>query len=75
MLSLFLRYLHFCPDFFTYIKKLFEKKLRKNQTLMTSQDGTQTITINILLDISKSKDNQNVKFGQLIEYNVRNIFL
>ena len=42
---------------------------------MTSQDGTQTITINILLDISKSKDNQNVKFGQLIEYNVRNIFL
>ena len=42
---------------------------------MTSQDGTQTITINILPDISKSKDNQNVKFGQLIEYNVRNIFL
>ena len=42
---------------------------------MTSQDETQTITINILLDISKSKDNQNVKFGQLIEYNVRNIFL
>ena len=42
---------------------------------MTSQDGTQTITINILLDISKSKDNQNMKFGQLIEYNVRNIFL
>ena len=42
---------------------------------MTSQDGTQTITINILLDISKSKDNQNMKFGQLIDYNVRNIFL
>ena len=42
---------------------------------MTSQDGTQTITINILLDITKSKDNQNMKFGQLIEYNVRNIFL
>ena len=42
---------------------------------MTSQDGTQTITINILLDITKSKDNQNMKFGQLIDYNVRNIFL
>ena len=28
---------------------------------------TQTITINILPDISKCKDNQIMKFGQLIE--------
>ena len=42
---------------------------------MTSQTGIQTITINILLDISKSKDNQAMKFGRLIEYNVANIFL
>ena len=26
-------------------------------------------------DISRSKDNQTLKFGQLIEYNMRNIFL
>ena len=42
---------------------------------MTSQTGVQTITINILPDISKSKDNQTMKFGQLIEYNVKNIVL
>ena len=29
----------------------------------------------MLPSISKSKRNQTVKFGQLIEYNVRNIFL
>ena len=34
---------------------------------MTSQTRTQTITINILSDISKSKDNQTTKFGQLQE--------
>ena len=32
-----------------------------------SQTGTQKITINILPDISKSKGNQTMKFGQLIE--------
>ena len=31
--------------------------------------------IHILPDISKSKGNQSVKFGQLIAYNIRNIFL
>ena len=41
---------------------------------MTSQTGQQTITINILPDISKSKDNQTMKSSQLIEYNMRNIF-
>ena len=42
---------------------------------MTSQPGSQTITIHILPNISRSKDNQKMKFGQLIEYNMRNIFL
>ena len=41
---------------------------------MTSQPGLQTIAIHILPNISQSKDNQTMKFGQLIEYN-RNIFL
>ena len=39
---------------------------------MTLQTGTQIIRINILIDISKSKDNQIMKAGYLIEYNVRN---
>ena len=37
--------------------------------------GKQIITIHILLNISRSKVNQMMKFGQLIEYPVRNSFL
>ena len=40
---------------------------------MTSQPGKQTITIHILPNISKHKDNQAIKFGQLIEYNRKKI--
>ena len=40
-----------------------------------SQPGLQTIAIHILPSISQSKGNQTTKFGQLIEYNKRNIFL
>ena len=35
----------------------------------------QTIAIYILLNISRSKRNQAMKFDQLTEYKVRNIFL
>ena len=42
---------------------------------MTSQAGLQTIAIHVLLNMSKSKGNQTMKFGQLLEYNKRNVFL
>ena len=42
---------------------------------MTSQGGKQTIAIHILVNISRSKGNQAMKLGQLIEYNMRNIFV
>ena len=42
---------------------------------MTSQPGLRTIAIHILPIISKSKGSQTMKYGQLIEYNKRNIFL
>ena len=42
---------------------------------MTSQPGKQTITIDMLPDISRSKDGQVMKLGQLIEYNKINISL
>ena len=35
---------------------------------MASQPGLQTIAIYILPNISQSKGNQTMKFGQLIEY-------
>ena len=40
---------------------------------MTSKPGQ--VTIVILLNISRSKDNQKMNFGQLIEYNKRKNFL
>ena len=42
---------------------------------MTPQHGKQTIEVHILPNISWSKGNQTMKFGQLTEYNMRNIFL
>ena len=42
---------------------------------MTSQPGLQTIPIHILPNISQSRGNQTMKFGQLKEQNNRNIFL
>ena len=42
---------------------------------MTSQPGKQTIAIYILPNISRSKGSQTIKFGQLIEYNMRNNFI
>ena len=42
---------------------------------MTSQPGLETIAIHILSNISQSKGNQTMKFGQLTEYSKRNIIL
>ena len=39
------------------------------------QAGLQIIAIHLLLNISWSKSNQTMKFGQLIDYNKRKIFL
>ena len=41
---------------------------------MTSQPGSQRIVIYILPNISRSKGNQRMKFGQLIEYNMRHTY-
>ena len=38
------------------------------------QPGLETVTIHILPNISQSKGNQTMKFGQLIEYNKRIFF-
>ena len=41
---------------------------------MMSQLGKQTIAIHTIPNISRNKGNQTIKFGQLIECNMRNIF-
>ena len=43
--------------------------------MTTQTTGQQLITIHILPNISRSKGNQTIKFGQLLEYSMRNIFL
>ena len=42
---------------------------------MASQLGKQTLAINILPNISKSKGNKTMKFGLFIKYNKKNSFL
>ena len=42
---------------------------------MTSQPGYQAIVMHILPNILRSKSNRTMTLGQLIAYNIRNIFL
>ena len=51
------------------------RNIRLILKFMTSQPGLQTIAIHILPNTSRIKDNQTMKFGQLIEYKMRYIFV
>ena len=42
---------------------------------MTLQPGKQTISMYVLSNISRIKGNQKMKFGQLVEWNMKNFFL
>ena len=57
------------------LKNGLMRKLWLFSKLMTSHTGQETITIHILPNISRSKDNHAIKFGQLIKHSVMNIFL
>ena len=54
-----------------HMRKRLDKKAKVNFKFMMSQPRKQTIAVHILLNISRSKGNQTMKFGQLIEYNVK----
>ena len=41
---------------------------------MTPHPGKQTVTLPILLNLSQSKGNQTLKFGQVMEYNQKIFF-
>ena len=69
----FLRYLHFCLDFLLMLKNGLIRKLWFISRFMTSQTGQQIIIIHVLPNISRSKGNHAIKFGQLINYRVKNI--
>ena len=50
----------------------FIRKIRLISKFKLSKPGSQTIAIHILTNISRSKDKQAIKFGQLMEYNKKN---
>ena len=51
------------------------KKIRLTSKFMTSEPGNQTIAMYIWPNISRSKGNQTMKFGELIEYSMTKSFL
>ena len=42
---------------------------------MRPQSGKQTTAIHVLPSVSRRKENQTIKFAQLKEYNLGNIFV
>ena len=65
----------FFLDFLVMYKNGLTIRLRLIPKFMTSQTGQQIMTIHVLPNISRSKDNQTMKYGPLIWYNMRSIFL
>ena len=61
--------------FSAYGENALSQKIRLISKFMTSHPHWQRTTIHMLLNISRIKGNQTMKFGQLIEYPKRNIFL
>ena len=59
---------------FGYVEKRLGKKAKVNYKIYGITDCTQITTIHILGNISRSKGNQAIKFGPLIEYSMRNFF-
>ena len=69
-----LKTFYFLSQLFGHVRKM-ARKIGLTSKFMTSQPGLQTIAIQILPNISQSKGKQTMIFGQLIEYNKKNIFL
>ena len=69
------RYLNFCPNFFGDLGKRLDKKVKINFKTYDVTDLKQISTIHILPNILRRKGNCTMKFAQLIEYNMRHIFL
>ena len=56
--------------FFDYVEEQLNKKVKVNFQIYDVTD----CTTNILPNFSRNKGNQEMKFSQLLKYNVRNIF-
>ena len=69
----FLRYLHCCPDIFGCTGKRLDKKAKVSLKIYDVTNWNKSMYK--LPDISKHEGNQTIKYRQLIEYDVKNIFL
>ena len=73
-----LKIFKFLSSTFGHVEKRLDSLISKTYLIskfMAAQHGNQTIAIHTLPYISRIKSNQTVKCGQLIEYDMRNIFL
>ena len=59
---------------FGYVEKRFGKKAKVNFNFYDVTDSAKIIKIHIFPNIARSNDNQTMRFGQLIECNMRIIF-
>ena len=69
-----LKIFRFLPGLFGHVENDLIRKIRLISKIMMLQPGWQAIVVYILPNIV-SKGNLTRKFGQLLEYNMRNIFL
>ena len=70
-----LKIFKFLSLIFGLVEEQLDWKDKVNFRIYEILPGELTISIYILTNISRSKDNQAMKFVQLIAYNVRNVFL
>ena len=70
-----LNIIKFLSWIFGHVENRLIRKISLLSQLVTLQLTAQTIAVHALPNISRSKGNQTMKSGQLIEYNMRNIFL
>ena len=71
----FSRYLNICLDYMVIWQNGLIGEIRLISNFIASQPSSEIIVIHTLQNISRSKGNETMKFGQLIEYNMRDIFL
>ena len=66
---MFLRNLNFCPDFFGYVGKRLDKRAKVNKNYYVINWKTNNYNTHIAQYL------KGMKFGQLMNYETRNIFL
>ena len=70
-----LKIFQFLSRHFGHLENGFIRKIMLISKIITSKPGKLTNALYMLFNISRSKRNQTINFGQLIEHSMTNIFL